>query len=161
SILAKGQTEDDRSRPYPFYLASPLDGDPATLGDPENWLVGGKGDGIRAQLIKRAGTIHLWSRGEELITHRFPEIAAAASRLPDGTVLDGEVLAFRDGRPMPFSALQQRIGRQKQVAQLARAVPVVFMSYDVLEDSGIDIRNQPLGERRRLLEERVPSPGVL
>ncbi len=78
--------------------------------------------------------MHLWSRGEELITHRFPEIAAAATRLPDGTVLDGEVLAFRDERPLPFSALQQRIGRQKQVAQLARAVPVVFMTYDVLED---------------------------
>ena len=62
--------------------------------------------------------MHLWSRGEELITHRFPEIAAAASQLPDGTVLDGEVLAFRDERPLPFSALQQRIGRQKQVAQL-------------------------------------------
>ena len=83
--------------------------------------------------VKRGGAVHLWSRGEELITHRFPEIAAAATRLPDGTVLDGEVLAFRDDRPLPFSALQQRIGRQKLVAQMVRAVPVVFMTYDVLE----------------------------
>ena len=100
-----------------------------------------KWDGIRAQLVKRGGAVHLWSRGEELITHRFPEIAAAATHLPDGTVLDGEVLAFRDDRPLPFSALQQRIGRQKQVAQMARAVPVVFMTYDLLEQDGEDIRD--------------------
>ena len=95
------------------------------------------------------GATHLWSRGEEIITHRFPEIVAAATHLPDGTVLDGEVLAFRDDRPLPFSALQQRIGRQKQVAQMARAVPVVFMTYDLLEQHGEDIRPLPLGERRR------------
>ncbi len=113
-----------------------------------DWLVEWKWDGIRAQLVKRGGVLHLWSRGEELITHRFPEIIAAASRLPDGTVLDGEVLAFRDDRPLPFSALQQRIGRQKQVAQLVRAVPVVFMTYDILEDRGEDIRELPQVERR-------------
>ena len=84
--------------------------------------------------MRRADAVHLWSRGEELITHRFPEIAAAATRLPDGTVLDGEVLAYRDERPLPFSALQQRIGRQKQVAQMVRAVPVVFMAYDVARE---------------------------
>jgi DNA ligase-1 len=105
--------------------------------------------------------VHLWSRGEELITQRFPEIAAAATRLPEGTVLDGEVLAFRDERPLQFSALQQRIGRQKQVAQMVRAVPVVFMTYDILEDGGSDIRARPLEERRRRLEERIPSAGVL
>ena len=107
---------------------------PSTLGDPADWVLEWKWDGIRAQLVKRGGAIHLWSRGEEIITHRFPEIVAAATHLPDGTVLDGEVLAFRDDRPLPFSALQQRIGRQKQVAQMARAVPVVFMTYDMLEE---------------------------
>jgi DNA ligase-1 len=111
--------------------------------------------------------VHLWSRGEELITHRFPEIAAAASRLPGGTVLDGEVLAFRDDRPMLFSALQQRIGRQKQVAQLVHSVPVVFMTYDVLELAGEDVRNVPLAERRARLEALLgaedggPPGGVL
>ena len=132
SVLSHERTDDDRSRPYPFCLASPLDVAPETLGSPDEWLIEWKWDGIRAQLVKRDGRVHLWSRGEELITHRFPEIAAAATNLPDGTVLDGEVLAFRDDRPMPFSALQQRIGRQKQVAQLVRAVPVVFMTYDLL-----------------------------
>jgi DNA ligase-1 len=159
SVLASERSDDDRSRPYPFFLAAPLEDSPSALGDPASWSIEWKWDGIRAQLIRRAGTVHLWSRGEELITHRFPEIAAAASRLPDGTVLDGEVLAFRDGRPMPFSALQQRIGRQKQVAQLALAVPVVFMSYDVLELEGEDVRRRPLSERRSMLESLLgPSP---
>ena len=152
SLLSHAATDEDRSRPYPFFLASPLDGDVTALGDPAEWLIEWKWDGIRAQLVKRASNVHLWSRGEELITHRFPEIAAAATRLPDGTVLDGEVLAFRDERPMPFSALQQRIGRQKQVAQLVRAVPVVFMTYDMLEEHGSDIRMVPQGERRARLD---------
>jgi DNA ligase-1 len=160
TVLSRERTEDDTSRPYPFFLASPLEDPIETLGDPSDWLIEWKWDGIRAQLVKRGGAVHLWSRGEELITHRFPEIATAATRLPDGTVLDGEVLAFRDERPMPFSALQQRIGRQKQVAQLARAVPVVFMTYDLLEDHGEDIRALPQSERRLRLEERL-GPGVL
>jgi DNA ligase-1 len=159
SLLSHERTEDDESRPYPFFLASPLEDPVDTLGGFGEWLIEWKWDGIRAQLIKRSGIVHLWSRGEELITHRFPEIAMAAARLPDGTVLDGEVLAFRDDRPMPFSALQQRIGRQKQVAQLARTVPVVFMTYDILEDRGEDIRTLPLAARRERLEERLkPEP---
>ena len=155
SLLAEGETTEDRSRPYPFYLASPLEDDIRTLGNPPDWLIEWKWDGIRAQLVKRGGAVHLWSRGEELITHRFPEIAAAATRLPDGTVLDGEVLAFRDDRPLPFSALQQRIGRQKLVAQMVRAVPVVFMTYDVLEIDGRDVRSDPQSSRRDTLESLV------
>ena len=158
TALSPSETDQDRSRPYPFYLASPLDDDPAVLGDPAEWLVEWKWDGIRAQLVRRAGQVHLWSRGEELITHRFPEIAAAATRLPDGTVIDGEVLAFRDGAPLPFSALQQRIGRQKQVAQMVRAVPAVLMAYDILEDEGVDVRALTLDERRRRLVHRL-APG--
>lgn len=155
TLISAEATTDDRSRPYPFFLASPIEGDIPALGDPSGWLVEWKWDGVRAQLVRRGGLVYLWSRGEELITRRFPEIAAAATRLPDGSVLDGEVLAFRDGRPLPFSALQQRIGRQKQVAQLVRAVPVVFMAYDVLEDEGRDVRALPLSARRALLEARL------
>jgi DNA ligase-1 len=161
SLMAHGETAEDRSRPYPFYLASPLEDDVTALGELSEWLVEWKWDGIRAELVKRAGAVHLWSRGEELITHRFPEIAAAATRLPDGTVLDGEVLAFRDDRPLPFSALQQRIGRQKQVAQLARAVPVVFMVYDVLELESRDVRHEPLSWRRAALERLVADGSTL
>ncbi len=162
ALLSHERTEDDRSRPYPFFLASPLEGSVHSLGSPVDWMVEWKWDGIRAQLVCRGGAVHLWSRGEELITHRFPEIAAAATRLPDGTVLDGEVLAFRDDRPMPFSALQQRIGRQKQLAQIMRAVPVVFMAYDLLESAGVDVRDRPLTERREILDSRVEAAsGVL
>ena len=157
SLLSHETTDDDGSRPYPFFLASPLEDPVETLGDVGDWLIEWKWDGIRAQLVKRGRVVHLWSRGEELITHRFPEIAVAAEHLPDGTVLDGEILAFRHGRPLPFSALQQRIGRQKQVAQLARSVPVVFMTYDILEDRGEDIRAVPQLERRQRLEARLDA----
>ena len=158
-LLSQENTDDDRSRPYPFCLAAPLEGDPAALGAVADWQVEWKWDGIRAQLIRRGDAVHLWSRGEELITHRFPEITAAATHLPDGTVLDGEVLAFKDDRPMPFSALQQRIGRQKQVAQMSRAVPVVFMTYDILEADGVDVRPRPQSERRAILEELLAARG--
>jgi DNA ligase-1 len=161
TVTTTGRTEADASQPYPFHLASPLEGDPAALGDPSAWLVEWKWDGIRAQLIRRAGETWLWSRGEELITQRFPEIVAAATHLPDGTVLDGEVLAFRDARPMPFSALQQRIGRQKQIAQVMRTVPVVFVTYDVLERDGRDIRQEPLHARRETLARLVAGDSVL
>jgi DNA ligase-1 len=161
SLAAADDAGIDASRPYPFMLASPLEDDVTSLGAIPDWQIEWKWDGIRAQLIRRAGATHLWSRGEELITHRFPEIAAAATRLPDGTVLDGEVLAFQGDRPAPFSALQQRIGRQKQVAQMVRAVPVVFMAYDVLELEGRDVRGEPLSWRRQQLDRLVPGDNVL
>jgi ATP-dependent DNA ligase len=162
TLVSPEASDTDLSRPYPFYLASPLEQEVESLGDAGQWLVEWKWDGIRAQLVRRAGQVHLWSRGEELITARFPEIAAAATHLPDGTVLDGEVLAFRDGKPLPFSALQQRIGRQKHVERLSREVPVVFMAYDVLELNGRDLRGEPMAERRRLLDDLLgSSSGVI
>jgi len=146
---------DDPSRPYPFCLASPLDAPVESLGARDEWLVEWKWDGIRAQLIHREGRVFLWSRGEELITERFPEIAATALRLPPGTVLDGEIVAFAEGKPRPFADLQQRIGRQRQVREVAAGVPVVFLAYDMLEDSGHDIRDRPLRERRLRLMDVV------
>ncbi len=164
TVLQPGVSDADRSRPYPFALASPIDiavtdgpGVAAVLADRTAWQVEWKWDGIRAQLVRREGSTYLWSRGEELITDRFPEIRDAAAALPDGTVLDGEVLAFRDHRPLPFSALQQRIGRQRDVARAARAVPVVFMAYDVLEHEGVDGRGQPLATRRAILDALVTA----
>lgn len=160
SLASQGVTADDLSRPYPFYLASPIEERmdvPTVLGDVALWQIEWKWDGIRAQLVKRAGAVHLWSRGEEVITTRFPEITDAAASLPNGTVLDGEVLAFRDDRPLPFAALQQRIGRQQHVARKARDVPVVFMAYDVLEYERRDVRGAPLSGRRLILEAIVRS----
>jgi ATP-dependent DNA ligase len=160
AVVAPEEGAADPSQPYPFFLASPLEGPPEALGDLRGWLVEWKWDGIRAQLVRRNGDTWLWSRGEELITRRFPEIAAAASHLPDGTVLDGEVLAFAEGKPMLFSALQQRIGRERQVAQAMRAVPVVFVAYDVLERDGVDIRSAPMTGRRDALLQ-LATGGVL
>jgi DNA ligase-1 len=151
SALVGGESGSDAlSRPYPFCLATPI-ARPDELGDPEDWLIEWKWDGIRAQLLRRGAEVFVWSRGEELITDRFPEIAAAARVLPDGTVLDGELLAFGDGRPRPFADLQQRIGRRTRVHEMAAAVPVAFVAYDVLEFHAQDIRQRPLRERRDVL----------
>jgi len=154
--LVAGDVHDaDLSRPYPFFLASPLEQPPAALGDRAAWQAEWKWDGIRAQLVRRGGSAWLWSRGEELITDRFPDLRAASESLPDGTVLDGEVLAYAGGAPLPFSVLQRRIGRQKLTAGILADAPAAFISYDVLEMDGRDLRASPLVERRALLSQLV------
>jgi DNA ligase-1 len=161
--LLSAETRDaDVSRPYPFFLAYPLEEEPDALGDAREWQVEWKWDGIRAQVIRRAGSTFVWSRGEELITERFPELAAAASLLPDGTVLDGEVMPWREGRPLPFAQLQRRIGRKVLGPKILAEVPVVLLAYDLLEWVGEDVRERPLAWRRARLEEllaRVPTAG--
>ena len=149
-ILANDPTAD-LSRPYPFYLAYQIEGPPKSLGEPAEWFAEWKWDGIRGQLIRRGAEHFLWSRGEELMTDRFPEFAATRDWLPDGTVIDGEVLAFADGRPLPFAALQRRIGRKTVPKKLLAEAPAVFMAYDLLEDGGEDIRALPFAERRARL----------
>ncbi len=143
---------EDTSRPYPFYLAYQLEDAPENLGPPEDWLAEYKWDGIRGQLIRRAGNWHLWSRGEELITDRFPDLAACLDYLPDGTVLDGEILAWQGDAPLPFSALQRRIGRKTVPKKVLAEAPAAFLAYDLLEDGGADIRQTPLRDRRARLD---------
>ncbi len=155
ALLAGGQ-EVAASQPYPFFLASPLEEDPRALGDRSDWQAEWKWDGIRAELLKRQGSVFIWSRGEELVTERFPEVVARAASLPDGTVLDGELLAFRDGKPLSFGVLQRRIGRKKLSPALLEEAPVNFMAFDILEHDGRDVRTEPLSARRGLLE-RVAS----
>ena len=82
----------------------------------------------------------LWSRGEELVTERFPEVVEAGETLPDGTVLDGEVLAYGEDRPLPFALLQTRIGRQTLTPKVLARAPAAFMAYDLLEQDGRDLR---------------------
>ncbi len=149
-------------QPYPFFLAHPLQAPPGTLGDPAGWQVEWKYDGIRAQLVRRAGRAWIWSRGEELVTERFPEVEAAAQALPDGCVLDGEILVWPDGAavPAPFNRLQQRIGRKTLSKKLLADAPAVFVAYDLLEDGGADCRAAPLHERRARLEERVAGTAL-
>ncbi|HJL35291.1 MAG TPA: ATP-dependent DNA ligase, partial [Polyangiaceae bacterium LLY-WYZ-15_(1-7)] len=154
ALLDPDAEQELASRPYPFYLASPLEKDPAALGAVSEWLAEWKWDGIRAQLVRRAGETHLWSRGEELITERFPEIAEAAKTLPDGTVLDGEVLCWgvEEERPMPFAVLQKRIGRTRLGPKILREAPARFLAYDLLEAGGEDIRAEAQRARRARLE---------
>ncbi len=152
------------SRPYPFYLAYQIEGAAEDLGPPDDWFAEWKWDGIRGQLICRGGEHFLWSRGEELMTDRFPELAAARDWLPDGTVMDGEILAFADGHPLPFAALQRRIGRKTVPKKVLAEAPVVLMAYDLLEEGGQDIREIPFGERRarltRLVEDLPPEAPI-
>ncbi|MCU0936516.1 MAG: cisplatin damage response ATP-dependent DNA ligase, partial [Gammaproteobacteria bacterium] len=150
--LLSAQTDDaDASRPYPFCLAGPLAGDPEPLGPVADWQAEWKWDGIRAQLVRRAGRVFVWSRGEELVTDRFPEIAQAAARLPEGCVLDGEILAWAAEGPLGFNLLQRRIGRRALTPALLRSAPVVLVAYDLLELAGEDLRARPLRERERML----------
>ncbi|MGV7244566.1 ATP-dependent DNA ligase [Caballeronia sp. M23-90] len=146
--------ESDIGLPYPFFLAHPLQADPATLGTPADWVIEWKWDGIRAQLVKRGGRVWLWSRGEDLITDRFPEIAALGEALADGTVIDGEILAWEPGAdaPLPFARLQPRITRKTLSKKVLADSPATFLAYDLLEADGRDLRLTPLTERRTQLD---------
>lgn len=143
---------DDISRPYPFYLAYALEETPASLGNVEEWQVERKWDGIRGQLIIRENEIFVWSRGEELVTDKFPEYHPLAQQLPNGTVLDGEILPFKGGQPLPFNILQTRIGRKNLSKKILESAPVILMAYDLLEWEGKDLREEPLVNRRKHLE---------
>jgi DNA ligase-1 len=145
----------DLSRPYPFFLAHPLQAPLVSLGNRADWQVEWKWDGIRAQLIRRQGEVLTWSRGEELVTDRYPELTEAGRALPDGIVLDGEILAWQGERPLPFAVLQRRIGRKQVGAGVRRAAPVAYMAFDVLEFEARDCRDLPLNRRRALLEQTV------
>lgn len=152
SLSSEAANREARAtRPYPFYLASPVDGDPAGLGSPADWIAEWKWDGIRAQLIRREGQCHLWSRGDERVTAAFPEIAGAAESLQDGTVLDGEILAWGNGKPLGFHVLQTRLNRKKPDAGVLSRAPVLFMAYDCLEAAGDDLREQSLEVRKARL----------
>jgi DNA ligase-1 len=142
----------DLSKPYPFYLAYALDDDVQTLGDPSEWIAERKWDGIRGQIIVRQGQLFVWSRGEELVTDKYPEYQVMLNLLPEGTVIDGEILPFKDDLPMSFNFLQTRIGRKSLSAKLLKDVPVSFMAYDVLEWKGEDIRAWKFEDRRRKIE---------
>ena len=148
-------------QPYPFFLAhpfsAPVERFDAQLGPPADWLIEWKWDGIRAQLVRRGGEVAIWSRGEELITDRFPELRAVGEALPDGTVLDGEILIWREGRARPFAELQQRIGRKILSAKLLRDLPAALCVYDLLEEDGVDLRALPQHERRARLERLVAA----
>ena len=153
-LILSEDPADDLSRPYPFCLAHPLEGPPAGLGAPGDWRAAWKWDGIRGQLIRRGGALYLWSRGEDLMTDRFPDFAPLLDFLPEGVVIDGEVLAWdrAEDRPLPFARLQRRLGRKTVPKALLAEAPARMLAYDLLEEDGHDLRDRPLRERRARLE---------
>ena len=153
ALLSPEERLEDRQQPYPFFLASPLEAEVDSLGPIQDWTLEWKWDGIRLQLLRRQGEVALWSRGEERLDGRFPEIETAAMALPDGCVIDGELLAWREGedQPLPFTALQTRIQRRKPGPKTLRDTPVRVLAYDLLEADGQDLRTQPLHVRRARL----------
>ena len=159
SLIKAEDASADASRPYPFYLAHGLDDGPAALGAPDEWRAEWKWDGIRGQLILRDGACFVWSRGEELMTDRFPELARAIDHFPSGTVLDGELLVWLPDaeKPSSFNTLQPRIGRKTVPRKLLAEAPVVLHAYDLLEWQGQDIRSKPFQQRRALLEAACAS----
>jgi DNA ligase-1 len=156
---ARSAHDAERALPYPFFLAHPLQAEPETLGDPAHWLIEWKWDGIRAQIVKRDGRVWIWSRGEDLITERFPEVVALGDALPDGFVLDGEILAWQPGAqaPLPFARLQPRITRKSLTKKVLADSPAAFLAYDLLEAHGTDLRMTPLTGRRAQLDALAAS----
>lgn len=148
------------SQPYPFFLAYPLEEGVVTDGNLEEFQVEWKYDGIRAQLIRREGEVYIWSRGEELVTTQFPELREAAGALPEGTVIDGEIVAWNGEKPLPFNYLQRRLGRKRVGETLRTESPVHLVAYDLLEADGVDLRRRALEERRRALEELLADSSV-
>lgn len=154
-LLGDEHIHADDSKPYPFYLAYPLEAEPESLGNAAGWQVEWKWDGIRGQIIKRNGELFVWSRGGELMTEKFPEYAPLKELLPDGVVLDGEIIVANGDVPLPFSLMQTRIGRKTITKKNMLEAPVAFFAYDMLEYNGADIRETNLAERRNILENVV------
>jgi DNA ligase 1 len=154
-LLSESASITDFSKPYPFYLAYALEEEPENLGEPCEWQAEWKWDGIRGQMIKRNNELFVWSRGEELMTDKFPEYFILKDLLPDGIAIDGEIIPAVDRKPLPFSVLQTRIGRKNIGKKQLLEAPICFFAYDLLEYNGSDIRSLPLHERRRSLEEII------
>lgn len=149
--------------PYPFLVGAglPAETGPEPLGPVRDWLVEWKFDGLRAQLVRRDGRAWLWSRGEELITDRFPELDAVAAALPDGTVVDGQIVARLGAVPAPLQLLQQRIARKRPTARVLAEAPARFVAFDLLQWQGQDWRDRPLRARRAQLEQLAAAHGMM
>lgn len=156
-LLAAGDAEEDISKPYPFYLAYALETPPEELGDPHEWFAERKYDGIRGQIIVRNDQLFLWSRGDDLLTEKFIEFHPLTNILPNGTVLDGEFIPYKDGTFLPFHVMQTRTGRKNVTKKALADAPLAMVCYDLLEHEGVDIRHLSMQERRELLERMITS----
>ena len=154
-VISRNCDDSDLSKPYPFYLAYQLDDNVENLGNVKDWQAEWKWDGIRSQIIKREGKIFIWSRGEEMLNEKFPELESLGFLLPNGTVIDGEIIAWQNRRPLPFGELQKRVGRKSVTKKIISNIPVVIIAYDLLEINSEDIREEPLISRNKKLFELV------
>ncbi|MAP55814.1 ATP-dependent DNA ligase [Altibacter sp.] len=155
-LILEENEDDYLSKPYPFYLAYAVeDAFQKELEPVEQWSFEHKWDGIRAQVILRNDEVFVWSRGEELVTDKYPEFQRFLKVIPNGTVLDGEILPFSEGSIGDFNALQTRIGRKNISKALLEKTPVILVAYDLLEWQGEDIRQKPFSERRALLDKLI------
>jgi DNA ligase-1 len=156
-LLSEHTLTTDWSKPYPFFLAYAIEEDIHKLGEPQEWQAEWKWDGIRGQIIKRNNELFVWSRGEELMTEKFPEYHSLQDLLPDGIAIDGEIIPSVDQKPLPFALLQTRIGRKNVTKKQLQEAPIAFFAYDLLEYGSTDWRNRTLEERRAKLEELVAT----
>lgn len=154
-LTSGAHVNTDNSWPYPFCLAYALETEPENLGTTNDWQAEWKWDGIRGQIVKRNDELFIWSRGEELVTDQFPELHFLRDELPNGTVLDGEILSVKDGNVQSFSTLQQRLNRKTINKSQLNDAPIGFYTYDILEYDGNDIRSETLEKRRKLLVETI------
>ena len=152
-LILEENKADFLSKPYPFYLAYAIEDTPEDLGDVNEWFAEHKWDGIRSQVIIREDELFVWSRGEELVTDKYPEFEAFVEAIPNGTVLDGEILPFKKGVIGTFNDLQTRIGRKNITKAQLKKTPVILKAYDILEWEGKDIRDLAFAERRKILEK--------
>jgi DNA ligase-1 len=152
-LLSSENAADDISKPYPFYLAYPLEGPVEELGEVSEWQIERKYDGIRGQIIVRDNQLFVWSRGEDLLTEKFVEFLPLVNVLPPGTVIDGEILPMKDGELLPFHIMQTRIGRKNVTKKSLQDAPLVMVCYDLIENNGVDVRHLSMQERRNILEE--------
>jgi len=150
-LILEENEEDYLSKPYPFYLAYAVENEVETLGDVMDWTAEHKWDGIRSQVIIRNDQLFVWSRGEELVTDKYPEFEAFINTIPNGTVLDGEILPYFENTIGTFNELQTRIGRKTVSKALLKKTPVILKTYDILEWQGEDIRDLAFAERRKIL----------
>ena len=165
-LMSTEHSAADDSKPYPFYLAYAIENEVSELGNEDEWQAEWKWDGIRGQIIKRNDELFVWSRGEELMTDKFPEYKILQELLPNGTAIDGEIISLatpsEEGNfaPLPFSALQTRIGRKNITSKQLKEAPVGFIAYDIIEENGEDIRMLSMLERRKKLEEIINKINV-
>ncbi|HEY9736418.1 MAG TPA: ATP-dependent DNA ligase [Trichocoleus sp.] len=152
-LISPAVAETTPSQPYPFFLAAPIDEEKFQAEDFPRWVAEWKWDGIRAQIIKRADQVFIWSRGEDLVTHQFPELETAFQKFSNGTVFDGEIICWKEGAPLHFSYLQKRLGRKRVTQKVMDECPVHFIAYDLLEHQGEDIRGKRLCDRKALLTQ--------